>query len=50
MLALRDAERAVSLDPSDEKFLDTRAHVYEALGRTQEAIADYRRVLSATRR
>jgi tetratricopeptide (TPR) repeat protein len=47
MLALRDAEHAVSLDPFREEFLDTRARVYEALGRTQEAIADYRRVLSA---
>lgn len=46
LLALRDAERAVSLDPVREEFLDTRAHVYEALGRTQEAIADYRRLLS----
>jgi tetratricopeptide (TPR) repeat protein len=45
-LALRDAEHAVSLDPFDQEFLDTRAHAYEALGRTQEAVADYRRVLS----
>jgi Flp pilus assembly protein TadD len=47
MLALRDAQRAVSLDPFDEEFLDTRAHAYEALGRKLEAIADYRRLLSA---
>jgi tetratricopeptide (TPR) repeat protein len=46
-LALRDAERAVSLDPFDEKFLETRAQVYEALGRNKEAIADYRRIVSS---
>jgi tetratricopeptide (TPR) repeat protein len=47
MLAMRDAERAVSLDPFNEAFRVTRAYSYEALGRTQEAIADYRRILSS---
>jgi tetratricopeptide (TPR) repeat protein len=46
-LALRDAERAVAIDSLDERFLDTRARVYEALGRPQDAIADYRRVLTS---
>ena len=46
-LALRDAERAVAIDSLDETFRDTRARVYEALGRPQEAIADFRRVLSS---
>ena len=26
--------------------LDTRAHIYEALGRREDAIADYKRVLA----
>jgi regulator of sirC expression with transglutaminase-like and TPR domain len=45
--ALRDAERAADLDPQIPEFLETRARVYEALGRVQDAIADYRRVLAA---
>jgi tetratricopeptide (TPR) repeat protein len=45
-LAVRDAETAVFLDPFDEEFRATRAHIYEAAGRAQEAIADYRWLLS----
>jgi hypothetical protein len=43
--ALPDAERAVALEPV-AAVLDTRGHVLEALGRRDEAIADYRRAIA----
>jgi tetratricopeptide (TPR) repeat protein len=43
---LPDAERSLQLRPDDARTLDTRGHIYEALGRHEEAIADFRRVLS----
>jgi tetratricopeptide (TPR) repeat protein len=40
---LPDAERSLQLRPNDAATLDTRGHIFEALGRRQEAIADFRR-------
>ena len=45
-LALPDADRAVSLEPIETGFMVTRGLAYESLGRTADAIADYRRVLA----
>ncbi len=44
-LGLPDANRALQLNPRYAYALDTRAHIYEALGRRQEAIRDHRQVL-----
>jgi regulator of sirC expression with transglutaminase-like and TPR domain len=44
--ALPDAERSLQLDSNDARALDTRGHILEALGRRDEAIADYRRALA----
>ncbi len=43
---LPDAQRAVELAADDAAALDTRAHIFEALGRRSDAIADYRKALS----
>jgi tetratricopeptide (TPR) repeat protein len=43
---LPDAERSLELKPNDPDLLDTRGQIFEALGRREEAIADYRRALS----
>ena len=41
-----DAERSLQLLPNNAHLLDTRGHIFEALGRREEAIADFRRALS----
>jgi tetratricopeptide (TPR) repeat protein len=38
-------QKAVALAPSDPYALETRAEIYEKLGRTKEAIADYQATL-----
>lgn len=43
--ALSDAERSLELRPDHAPTLNTRGHILEALGRRQEAIADFRRAL-----
>jgi len=43
---LPDAEKSLELRPNDANLLDTRGHIFEAMGRREEAIADYRRALS----
>ena len=43
---LPDAEKAVSLQPKQAAFLETRAEIYEKLGRRADAIADYRAALA----
>lgn len=42
---LPDVEKALSLQSSHAAILDTRAHLLEALGRREEAVADFRRAL-----
>jgi tetratricopeptide (TPR) repeat protein len=44
--ALPDAEKSLELRPNNAYALDTRGHVFEALKRREEAIADFRRALS----
>jgi tetratricopeptide (TPR) repeat protein len=43
---LPDADRSLQLRPDNTYALDTRGHIYEALGRREEAIADFRRVIA----
>ena len=43
---LPDVERSLELHPASAAALDTRAHIYEALDRRDEAIADFRRALA----
>jgi regulator of sirC expression with transglutaminase-like and TPR domain len=43
---LPDAKKSLSLRPDEPEALDTRGHIFEALGRRQEAIADFRRALA----
>ncbi len=43
--ALDDAQAALALAPDDAGALRVRADIYKAMGRTDEAIADYRRSL-----
>jgi tetratricopeptide (TPR) repeat protein len=43
---LPDAESALQLRPDVARYLDTRGLIFEALGRREEAIADFRRALS----
>jgi TonB family protein len=43
---LPDVEKSLELDPNLARALDTRAHIFEALGRREEAVADFRRALS----
>ena len=43
--ALSDAEQALNLAPDDAFALRVRADIYRAMGRNDEAIADYRRAL-----
>ena len=45
-LALPDAEKAVTLAPSSVPPLETRAEIYEKLGRRRDAVADCRAVLA----
>jgi Tfp pilus assembly protein PilF len=43
---LPDVEHALSLDPNDPFAHDTRAHILAALGRRNEAIAEYKKALA----
>ena len=43
---LPDVEKSLQLLPDDPGALDTRGHIFEALGRREEAIADFRRALA----
>ncbi len=43
---LPDSEKSLELRPNDPAILDTRGSIFEALGRREEAIADFRRALS----
>ena len=43
---LPDAERSLQLRPNDAPTLGTRGQIFEVLGRTEEAIADFRRALA----
>ncbi len=45
-LALPDAEKAVTLAPGSVAPLETRAEIYEKLGRTNDAVSDYRAALA----
>jgi len=47
-LGLPDAEKSLELSPNDPATLDTRGSIFEALGRREEAVADFRRALSKT--
>ena len=39
-------ERSLELRPNEARILDTRGHIFEALGTRDEAIADFRRARS----
>jgi tetratricopeptide (TPR) repeat protein len=43
---LPDAEWTLQLRPNDANALDTRGHILEALGRHEEAIADFLRAIA----
>lgn len=43
---LPDAERALALAPANAGVIETRAEIYEKLGKREKAIADYRQALS----
>ena len=43
---LPDVEKSLELDPNFARALDTRGHIFETLGRREEAAADFRRALS----
>ena len=42
---LPDADEGLRLIPKNANSLDTRAHIYEALGRKDDAIVDYRNAI-----
>jgi len=42
---MQDVNRALALDPAYAAAFDTRGHLYEALGKRAEAIADLRHAL-----
>ncbi len=44
-LGLPDAEKGVSLGPSDAKHLTIRGRIYAAVGQRDKAIADFRAAL-----
>ena len=44
--SLADAEQALSLNPTSAFAHDTRAHTLAALGRRNEAIAEYTKALA----
>jgi tetratricopeptide (TPR) repeat protein len=44
--ALADAERALQLQPENPANWDTRGRIFEGLGKRDEMIADFRRVLA----
>jgi tetratricopeptide (TPR) repeat protein len=41
-----DAEKSLRLQPADARAVNTRGYLFEALGRTDDAIADFRQSLS----
>ena len=43
---LPDAEKSLELRPDNPFFLNTRGQILEALGRREDAIADFQRALS----
>ena len=43
---LPDADASLKLRPNEARTLDIRGHILEALGRREEAIADFRRALA----
>jgi tetratricopeptide (TPR) repeat protein len=45
-IGLADAEKAVQLAPNDPYILETRAEIYERLGRRDDALEDYRASLA----
>lgn len=45
-LALPDAEKVVTLAPNSVPPLETRAEIYEKLGRKRDAVVDYRAALA----
>lgn len=45
---LPDVEKSLELNPNNGMALDTRGHIFEALGRREEAVADFRRALSVS--
>jgi Tfp pilus assembly protein PilF len=42
----QDADQAIALDSKYAPAYDTRAHIYEALGKREQAIADFRKALA----
>jgi lipoprotein NlpI len=42
----RIREQALRINPQYEPAFDTRGHIYEALGRKEDAIADFRKALA----
>ena len=40
-MGLADVERSLELSPTSPNTLDTRAHIYQTLGRLREALSDY---------
>lgn len=44
--ALPDVMKALEIDPQKPAIIETRAEIYEKLGRREEAIADYRAALA----
>jgi hypothetical protein len=45
-MGLDDVERSLQLNPTSPNSLDTRAHIYQALGQVEEALHDYDQVMS----
>jgi tetratricopeptide (TPR) repeat protein len=45
-MGLDDVERSLQLIPASPGTLDTRAHIYQTLGRLEEALDDYDQVMS----
>jgi tetratricopeptide (TPR) repeat protein len=45
---LPDVMKALELDPKQPNFIETRAEIYEKMGRREEAVADYRAALAGT--
>jgi tetratricopeptide (TPR) repeat protein len=45
-MGLDDVERSLQLSPTSPNSLDTRGHIYQTLGRVEEALHDYDQVMS----
>jgi len=43
---LPHAEKAIALDPNNANAIETRAEIYEKLGRHDQAVADYQTALA----